>query len=87
MPSPAVRWERTGRFLLAASHLDRTSLLLAEVDWLRPSTGGFGNPASFHVPSMGRTLADPGCAEYEGLAQELTGGARSAASTTPRRSR
>ena len=63
-----------GTFLVAASHLDRTSLLLAEVDWLRPATSGFGNPGSFHVPSLGRTVADPGCAEYEGLRQELAGG-------------
>ena len=63
-----------GGFLLAASYLNRTSLLLAEVDWLRPSTSGFGNPGSFNVPSLGRTVADPGCARYEGLLQQLTGG-------------
>ena len=63
-----------GGFLVAASYLDRTSLLLAEVDWLRPSTSGFGNPGSFNVPSLGRTVADPGCAQYEGLLQQLTGG-------------
>ena len=63
-----------GGFLVAASYLDRTSLLLAEVDWLRPSTSGFGNPASFNVPSLGRTVADPGCAQYEGLLQQLSGG-------------
>ena len=63
-----------GGFLLAASYLNRTSLLLAEVDWLRPSTSGFGNPGSFNVPSLGRTVADPGCAQYEGLLQQLTGG-------------
>ncbi len=63
-----------GGFLVAASYLDRTSLILAEVDWLRPSTSGFGNPASFNVPSMGQTVADPGCARYEGLLQQLTGG-------------
>ncbi len=48
-------------YLLAVSHLDRTSLVLTEVEWLRPSTSGFGNPGSFHVPSLGRTVADPGC--------------------------
>ena len=63
-----------GGFLVAASYLNRTSLLLAEVDWLRPSTSGFGNPGSFNVPSLGRTVADPGCAQYEGLLQQLTGG-------------
>ena len=63
-----------GGFLVAASYLNRTSLLLAEVDWLRPSTSGFGNPGSFNVPSLGRTVADPGCAQYEGLLQQLSGG-------------
>ena len=63
-----------GEFLVAASYLNRTSLLLAEVDWLRPATSGFGNPGSFNVPSLGRTVADPGCASYEGLLQQLTGG-------------
>ncbi len=62
-----------GEFLVAASYLDRTSLVLTEVDWLRPSTSGFGNPASFNVPSLGRTVADPGCELYEGLLQELPG--------------
>ncbi len=63
-----------GEFLLAASYLDRTSLVLTEVDWLRPATSGFGNPGSFNVPSLGRTLADPGCEGYEGLLQQLSGG-------------
>ena len=63
-----------GEFLVAASYLNRTSLILAEVDWLRPATSGFGNPGSFNVPSLGRTVADPGCASYEGLLQQLTGG-------------
>ena len=62
-----------GSFLLAASYLDRSSLLLGEVDWLRPATSGFGNPGSFHVPSQGRTVADPGCAENGGLLQTLAG--------------
>ena len=62
-----------GEFLVAASYLDRTSLVLTEVDWLRPSTSGFGNPASFNVPSLGRTLADPDCEQYEGLLQALPG--------------
>ena len=63
-----------GSFLLAASYLDRSSLLLGEVDWLRPATSGFGNPGSFHVPSLGRTVADPGCGENGGLLQTLAGG-------------
>ena len=63
-----------GEFLLAASYLDRTSLVLTEVDWLRPATSGFGNPGSFNVPSQERTVADHGCEQYEGLLQELLGG-------------
>ena len=61
-------------FLLAASYLRRTSLVLGEVDWLRPATSGFGNPGSFNVPSLGRTVADPGCAANGGLLQELANG-------------
>ena len=61
-------------FLLAASYLDRSSLVLGEVDWLRPATSGFGNPGSFNVPSLGRTVADPGCAANGGLLQELATG-------------
>ncbi len=63
-----------GEFLLAASYLDRTSLVLIEVDWLRPATSGFGNPGSFNVPSLGRTVADAGCERYDGLLQELANG-------------
>ena len=63
-----------GEFLLAASYLDRTSLVLIEVDWLRPATSGFGNPGSFNVPSLGRTVADAGCERYDGLVQELANG-------------
>ena len=63
-----------GEFLLAASYLDRTSLVLIEVDWLRPATSGFGNPGSFNVPSLGRTVADAGCERYAGLLQELANG-------------
>ena len=61
-------------FLLAGSHLDRSSLVLIEVDWLRPATSGFGNPGSFNVPSLGRTVADPQCERYAGLLQELADG-------------
>ena len=63
-----------GEWLLAASYLDRSSLVLTEVDWLRPATSGFGNPGSFSVPSLGRTVADPGCERYDGLPQQLAGG-------------
>ncbi len=63
-----------GSFLLAASYLDRSSLVLGEVDWLRPATSGFGNPGSFRVPSLGQTVADPGCEANGGLLQTLTGG-------------
>ena len=63
-----------GSFLVAASYLNRTSLLLGEVDWLRPATSGFGNPGSFNVPSLGRTVADPACADVGGLLQELANG-------------
>ena len=63
-----------GSFLVAASWLDRSSLVLGEVDWLRPATSGFGNPGSFEVPSLGRTVADPGCAANGGLMQELATG-------------
>ena len=63
-----------GEYLLAASYLDRSSLVLIEVDWLRPATSGFGNPGSFNVPSLGRTVADAGCERYDGLLQELAGG-------------
>ena len=61
-------------FLLAGSYLDRSSLVLIEVDWLRPATSGFGNPGSFNVPSLGRTVADPQCERYAGLRQDLANG-------------
>ena len=68
------RFGESGGFLAAASYLDRSSLVLIEVDWLRPATSGFGNPGSFNVPSLGRTVADPQCERYDGLRQELSGG-------------
>lgn len=64
----------TANFLLAGSYLDRSSLVLIEVDWLRAATSGFGNPGSFNVPSLGRTVADPQCERYAGLLQELVNG-------------
>ena len=63
-----------GSFLIAASYLNRSSLLLGEVDWLTPATSGFGNPGSFNVPSLGRTVADPDCANVGGLLQTLANG-------------
>ena len=63
-----------GTVLLAAGYLNRSSLLLGEVDWLRPATSGFGNPGSFTLPSSGRTVADPGCTTNGGLSQDLVGG-------------
>ena len=62
-----------GEYLVAASYLDRGSLVLYEVDWLRPATSGFGHPGSFNVPSLGQTFADPGCEQYAGLLQTLPG--------------
>ena len=64
----------TGTVLLAASFLDRSSLVLGEVDWLRPATSGFGNPGSFTLPSSGATVADPGCTANGGLLQNLADG-------------
>ena len=69
-----ARFGEEGGFLIASSLLTRTSLLLGEVDWLRPATSGFGNPASFHLPSLDRTVADPSCERYEGLLQRLSNG-------------
>ena len=62
-----------GEYLVAASYLDRGSLVLYEVDWLRPATSGFGHPGSFNVPSLGQTFADSGCEQYAGLLQTLPG--------------
>ena len=61
----------SGSFLLATGYLNRSSLVLGEVDWLRPATSGFGNPGSFNLPSSGRTVADPGCTANGGLLQNL----------------
>jgi outer membrane receptor protein involved in Fe transport len=63
-----------GTFLLAVSYLDRTSLLLGEVDFLTPATSGFGNPASFVVPTLGLTVADPDCEANGGIFQSLANG-------------
>ena len=63
-----------GHFILAASYLDRSSLVLGEVDWLQPATSGFGNPGSFRVPSQDLTVADPNCVANGGLLQNLANG-------------
>ena len=63
-----------GSLLLAASYLDRGSLVLGEVDWLKPATSGFGNPGSFALTSTGGTVADPGCTTNGGLLQNLANG-------------
>ncbi len=57
----------TGHVLFAASYLDRTSLLLGEVDFLRPATSGFGNPGSYTLSSTGETVPDPNCVENGGI--------------------
>ncbi|KZN69884.1 TonB-dependent receptor plug domain-containing protein [Pseudoalteromonas luteoviolacea] len=58
----------TGYLLLAASFLERSSLLLGEVDWVKPAFSSFGNPGSFVIPSLsspqnpqGLTIADDNC--------------------------
>ncbi len=70
-------FQDTGHFLLAASHLKRTSLVAQEVDWLIPTDGtsGYGNPGSFIVPSTGLSVADPDCEQNGGfLNTTSTGG-------------
>jgi outer membrane receptor protein involved in Fe transport len=57
----------SGHFLLAASYLDRSSLVAEEVDWLVPtdSLSGSGNPGTFVGDSIGK-VADPNCEEHGG---------------------
>ena len=55
----------TGHILLAASYLNRSSLVLDETDFLvrgleGSSTSGFGNPGTFRLPD-GSIQADPNC--------------------------
>ena len=62
----------SGHVLIAASYLDRTSLLLDEVDFLvrgleGSSTSGFGNPATYYVPSQDANIPDPNCTANGGL--------------------
>jgi len=61
----------TGHILLAASFLDRSSLLLAETDFLvtgpeSNSTSGFGNPGTF-ILGDGTVLPDPNCEANGGI--------------------
>ncbi|WP_170829150.1 MULTISPECIES: TonB-dependent receptor domain-containing protein [Pseudoalteromonas] len=58
----------SAHMLFAVSFLERSSLLLDEVDWVKPATSSFGNPGSFVIPSLadennpnGLTVADPNC--------------------------
>ena len=65
----------SGHILLAASYLDRSSLLLDETDFLvlgleGSSTSGFGNPGTFRLPD-GSIQADPNCEANGGF---LSGG-------------
>ncbi|KAF7781755.1 hypothetical protein PRUB_b1080 [Pseudoalteromonas rubra] len=71
----------TGHMLFAVSFLERSSLLLDEVDWLQPATSSFGNPGSFVIPSMadennpnGLTVADPNCVANGGIFSEGSNG-------------
>lgn len=57
----------TGHFLLAAGYMDRTGLVLGEVDWLEPSTSGFGNPATYILSSDGSTVPDSNCTANGGI--------------------
>ncbi|NOU50463.1 TonB-dependent receptor [Pseudoalteromonas sp. JBTF-M23] len=71
----------SAHMLLAISYLERSSLLLDEVDWLKPATSSFGNPGSFVIPSLadennpsGLTVADPNCVANGGsLSQGANG--------------
>ena len=64
-----------GHFLLAASLLDRTSLVGDEVDWMIPAdnTSAFGNPGSFII-SPTETVPDPDCEANGGLLQTVEKG-------------
>lgn len=71
----------TGHLLFAASYLERTSLVLGEVDWVQPAFSSFGNPGSFVIPSLangqnptGLTVADPNCEQNGGVESEGSNG-------------
>ena len=66
----------SGNLLFALSYLDRTQLVMGEVDWRTPSWSGAANPGNFVVPTgtmlagniltsaEATTTAAPHCAEY-----------------------
>ncbi|TQF67898.1 TonB-dependent receptor [Pseudoalteromonas luteoviolacea] len=67
----------SGYVLFASSFLDRTSLLLEEVDWAQPAFSSFGNPGSFVIPSLaspqnpqGLTVADEHCEQNGGVVSQ-----------------
>jgi len=61
-----------GHLLLAAGYLERSSLVLGEVDWLTANgLSSFGNPGNF-VTSAG-TVPDPNCAANGGILSGTTG--------------
>ncbi len=71
----------SGHIMLAVSYLDRSSLLLGEVDWLKPANSSFGNPGSYVIPSLadannpsGLTIADPNCADNGGAVSKGSNG-------------
>jgi len=56
-----------GHVLFAAGYLNRSSLVLGEVDWLQPATSGFGNPATYVLSGDGSVVADPNCEANGGI--------------------
>ncbi|KZN47100.1 TonB-dependent receptor plug domain-containing protein [Pseudoalteromonas luteoviolacea] len=71
----------SGHVLFAASYLERSSLVLSEVDWVQPAFSSFGNPGSFVIPSLanddnpdGLTVADPNCVQNGGSVSEGSNG-------------
>ncbi|KZN59336.1 hypothetical protein N473_04015 [Pseudoalteromonas luteoviolacea CPMOR-1] len=71
----------SGHVLVAASYLERSSLVLSEVDWVQPAFSSFGNPGSFVVPSLanddnpdGLTVADPNCVQNGGSVSQGSNG-------------
>ncbi|CAM4131333.1 TonB-dependent receptor domain-containing protein [Pseudoalteromonas byunsanensis] len=71
----------SAHMLFAVSFLERSSLLLDEVDWVKPATSSFGNPGSFVIPSLadennpsGLTVADPNCATNGGSVSQGSNG-------------
>lgn len=71
----------SGHVLFAVSYLERSSLLLDEVDWVKPANSSFGNPGSYVIPSLadannpnGLTIADPNCAANGGAVSNGSNG-------------